>query len=145
MTTITMHRTDLFVLSLLFTTYFISALSPPRRCRRVQTSINLKFTIGDQSIMKRNTRRFFKLLLPVSVLGLGFALMMLFQRPVVAQVTPQVIPRIDIIEAQESDLPPAYQLTISRPQDLVYVTCPGGYEAELNYLQNVKAIRCEQY
>lgn len=84
--------------------------------------------------MKRNAHRFFKLLLPVSILGLGFALMLLFQRPIAAQFTPQIIPRVEIIRGQETNTPPSYRLTISRPQDIVYVTCPGSYEPKLNYL-----------
>jgi hypothetical protein len=118
-----------------------------RRSRNQEVKIltNLEFTTGEHSMMKRNAHKFFKLLLPVSILGLGFALMMLFQRPIAAQITPQIIPRIDTIKPQESNIPPAYQLTISRPQDVVYVTCPGGYAPELNYLRNVKAIRCEEY
>ena len=96
-------------------------------------------------MIKRNARKFFKLLLPVSILGLGFALMMLFQHPIAAQVTPQIIPRIDTIKPQQSNLPPAYRLTIGRPQDIVYVACPGGYEPKLSYLRNVKAIQCERY
>ena len=96
-------------------------------------------------MMKCNAHKIFKMLIPVSILGLVFALILLFQRPIVAQVSPQIIPRIDIIRPQQSNMPPAYRLTISRPQDIVYVTCPGGYEPELKYLRNVKAIRCEQY
>lgn len=69
---------------------------------------------------------------------------MMIQRQSAAQFTPQTIPRIDIIRPQQSNIPPGYRLTISRLQNIVYVTCPGGYEAELNYLRNVKAIRCEQ-
>ena len=96
-------------------------------------------------MMKRNAHKFFKLLAPISILGLGSALIMVSQRPIVAQISPQVIPRIDIIKPQENNLPPAYRLTISRPQDTVYVICPGGYEPNLNYLRNVKAIKCERY
>jgi hypothetical protein len=106
--------------------------------------INLEFTIGDQSMMKRNAHKVFKMLLPVSILGLGFALMMLFQRPISAQITPQIIPRIDMIKPQQANISPAYRLTISRPQDIVYVTCPGGHAPKLNYLRNVEAIQCER-
>jgi hypothetical protein len=69
-------------------------------------------------MMKRNAHKFFKMLLPVSILGLG-SVLILFQRPITAQFTPQIIPRIDTIKPQESNLPPAYRLTISRPQDIV--------------------------
>ena len=96
-------------------------------------------------MMKRHAHKFFKMLIPVSILGLGFALMLLFQRPIAAQFSPQIIPRIDIIPPQQTNIPPAYRLTVSRPQDIVYVTCPGGYEPTLKYLRNVKAIRCERY
>jgi hypothetical protein len=96
-------------------------------------------------MIKRNAHKFFKMLLPVSILGLGFALMLLFQRPIAAQLTPKIIPRIDIIGGQQSNIPPAYRLMISRQQDILYVTCPGGYEPTLNYLRNVKVIRCERY
>ena len=95
--------------------------------------------------MKRNAHKFFRLLAPISVLGLGFALILLFQSPIVAQLSPQVIPHIDIIEPQQNNTPPAYRLVISRPKDIVYVTCPGGYESKLDYLRNVKAIQCERY
>ena len=95
--------------------------------------------------MKRNAHKFFRLLAPISILGLGFALMLLFQSPIVAQLSPQVIPRIDIIKPQQNNTPPAYRLIISRPKDIVYVTCPGGYEPKLDYLRNVKAIQCERY
>ena len=96
-------------------------------------------------MMNRHAHKFFKMLIPVSILGLGFALMLLFQRPIAAQFSPQIIPRIDIIPPQQTNIPPAYRLTVSRPQDIVYVICPGGYEPTLKYLRNVKAIRCERY
>ena len=95
-------------------------------------------------MMKCNAHKFSKMFVPVSILGLGFALM-LFQRPIVAQLSPQVIPRINIIKPQGNNVPPSYQLTISRPKDIVYITCPGGYEPKLNYLRNVEAIQCERY
>jgi hypothetical protein len=71
--------------------------------------------------------------------------MLLFQRPIEAQLTSKIIPRIDIIGGQQSNITPAYRLTISRPKDILYVTCPGGYEPTLKYLRNAKAIRCERY
>jgi hypothetical protein len=95
-------------------------------------------------MIKRNAHKVFKLLLPVSILGLGFALMILFQRPIAAQFTIQIIPRIDIIRGQQGNTPPSYRLTISRPQDIVFVTCPGGYAPKLSYLRNVEAIQCER-
>ena len=110
----------------------------------IVASINLKFTIGDRAMMKRNAHKFSKILLPVSILGLGSALTIFFQRPIAAQLTPQIIPRIDTIKPQQSNVPPAYRLTVSRPQDIVYVTCPGGYEPKLDYLRNVEAIQCKR-
>ena len=95
-------------------------------------------------MMKRHAHKFFKMLIPVSILGLGFALILLFQRPLAAQISPQIIPRIDIIQPQQTNIPPAYRLTVSRPQDIVYVTCPGGYEPKLDYLRNVEAIQCKR-
>ncbi len=94
-------------------------------------------------MIKRNAHKFFKILLPVSILGLGFALMMLFQHPIAAQFMPQIIPRVDIIQGQQNNISPSYRLTISRPQDIVFVTCPGDYEPKLSYLRNVEAIQCE--
>ncbi len=93
-------------------------------------------------MMKRTARKFFKLLAPIGILGLGFALMLLFQSPIVAQISPQVIPRIDIITGPDGT-GSAYRLMISRPKDHVYVFCPAGHEATLTYLRNVKAIRCD--
>jgi hypothetical protein len=70
-------------------------------------------------------------------------LLVLFSVPSLAQVSIQVIPRIEIIKSSEG-IPPAYRLVISRPQDIVYVACPTNFEPELNYLRNVKAIQCKR-
>lgn len=66
--------------------------------------------------------------------------LLLFSFPSLAQISPQVIPRIEVIESSEG-IPPAYRLVISRPQDIVYTFCPTNFEPELNYLRNVKAIQ----
>ena len=71
------------------------------------------------------------------------SLLVLFSFPSLAQISPQVIPRIEMIESSEG-IPPAYRLVISRPQDIVYAFCPTNFEPELNYLRNVKAIQCKR-
>ncbi len=71
------------------------------------------------------------------------SLLLLFSFPSLAQISPQVIPRIEMIESSDG-IPPAYRLVISRPQDIVYAFCPTNFEPELNYLRNVKAIRCKR-
>ena len=71
------------------------------------------------------------------------SLLVLFSFPSLAQMSPQVIPRIEVIESSEG-IPPAYRLVINRPQDIVYVACPTNFEPELNYLRNVKAIQCQR-
>ena len=72
------------------------------------------------------------------------SLLLLFSFPSLAQIRPQVIPRIEVIGSSEEILP-AYRLVISRPQDIVYVFCPANSEPELNYLRNVKAVQCKRY
>ena len=71
-------------------------------------------------------------------------LLLLFSFPSLAQIRPQVIPRIEVIGSSEEILP-AYRLVISRPRDIVYVFCPANSEPELNYLRNVKAVQCKRY
>ena len=73
-----------------------------------------------------------------------FGVLLLFNVPSLAQVTSQVIPRIEVIEGSE-EIPPNYRLVISQSQDIIYVFCPTGFEPQLNYLRNVKAIRCQSY
>jgi hypothetical protein len=72
------------------------------------------------------------------------SLLLLFSVPSLAQVSPQVIPRIEVIESSEG-IPPAYRLVISRSQDNVYVFCPTDFEPQLDYLRNVKAIQCKPF
>ncbi|NJO43052.1 MAG: hypothetical protein HC865_21195 [Cyanobacteria bacterium RU_5_0] len=67
-----------------------------------------------------------------------------FNIPSLAQVSSQVIPRIEVIESAER-IPPSYRLVISRSQDNVYVFCPTDFEPQLDYLQNVKAIQCKPF
>jgi hypothetical protein len=73
-----------------------------------------------------------------------FGVLLLFNFPSLAQVSPQVIPRIEVIKSSEGT-PPSYRLVISRPQDNVYVFCPTDFEPQLNYLRNVKAIQCKRF
>ncbi|HEY9844998.1 MAG TPA: hypothetical protein V6D03_02275 [Candidatus Caenarcaniphilales bacterium] len=73
-----------------------------------------------------------------------FGVLLLFNFPSLAQVSSQVIPRIEVIEGSEG-IPPSYRLVISRSQDNVYVFCPTGFESRLNYLRNVKAIQCKPF
>ncbi|MEG5053255.1 MULTISPECIES: hypothetical protein [unclassified Microcoleus] len=72
------------------------------------------------------------------------AVLLPFNSPSFAQVSPQVIPRIEVIEDSEG-IPPSYRLVISRTQDDVYVFCPTNFEPELNYLRNVKGIKCKPF
>ncbi len=72
------------------------------------------------------------------------SLLLLFSFPSLAQISSQVIPRIEVIESSEG-IPPAYRLVISRPQDIVYAFCPTNFEPELSYLRNVKAIQCKRF
>ncbi|KAM3110428.1 hypothetical protein [Phormidesmis sp. 146-33] len=67
-----------------------------------------------------------------------FGVLLLFNFPSLAQVYPQVIPRVEVIKG-------AYRLVIARPQDNVYVFCPTGFEPELNYLRNVKTVQCQPF
>jgi hypothetical protein len=71
------------------------------------------------------------------------SLLLLFSFPTPAQISPQVIPRIEVIKSSEG-IAPAYRLVISRLQDIVYAFCPTNFESELNYLRNVKAIQCKR-
>lgn len=73
-----------------------------------------------------------------------FGVLLLFNFPSLAQVSSQVIPRIEVIEGFE-EIPPSYRLIISRSQDIVYVSCPTGFEPQLDYLRNMKAIQCQPY
>ncbi|MBW4624544.1 MAG: hypothetical protein KME49_03255 [Brasilonema octagenarum HA4186-MV1] len=73
-----------------------------------------------------------------------FGVLLPFNFPSLAQVSPQVIPRVEAIESSEG-IPPSYRLVISRPQDNVYVFCPTNFEPQLNYLRNVKAIQCQPF
>lgn len=66
------------------------------------------------------------------------SVLLLFNFPSLAQVSPQVIPKVEVIKN-------AYRLVITRPQDNVYVFCPTDFEPELNYLRNVKAIQCQPF
>ncbi|MGJ5630996.1 hypothetical protein [Nostoc sp. CALU 1950] len=73
-----------------------------------------------------------------------FGILLLFNFPSLAQVSSQVIPRIEVIESSEG-IPPSYRLVISRSQDNVYVFCPTDFEPQLDYLRNVKAIQCKSF
>ncbi|WNZ43226.1 hypothetical protein Q2T42_15315 [Leptolyngbya boryana CZ1] len=55
------------------------------------------------------------------------SLLLLFSFPSLAQISPQVIPRIEVIESSEG-IPPAYRLVISQPQGIVYAFCPTDFE-----------------
>ena len=79
-----------------------------------------------------------------TTIAILFGVLLLFNFPSLAQVSSQVIPRIEVIEISEG-IPPSYRLVISRSQDNVYVFCPTNFEPELNYLRNVKAIRCKPF
>ncbi|KAM3108223.1 hypothetical protein [Phormidesmis sp. 146-33] len=84
-----------------------------------------------------------KLLMPVSLVISTVGLTAIFQRPIAAQFNPQIVPRVDMINGQQNDSPPSYRLTVSRPQDIVFITCPERYVPKLTYLRNVEAIQCQ--
>ncbi|BAU15354.1 hypothetical protein LEP3755_59120 [Leptolyngbya sp. NIES-3755] len=85
------------------------------------------------------SRKFFTL--SITVL---FSILLIFNFPSLSQVSPQVIPRIEVIKSPQG-IPPSYRLVISRSQDNVYVYCPADFEPQLNYLRNVKAIQCKPF
>lgn len=72
------------------------------------------------------------------------SLFLLFSFPALAQVYSLPIPRIEAIKGSEG-VPPAYRLIISQPENMVYVFCPSNFEAELDYVRNVKTIRCQRF
>jgi hypothetical protein len=76
-----------------------------------------------------------------------FGVLLLFNFPSLAQVSSQVVPRIEVIKGSEGSegIPPSYRLVISRSQDNVYVFCPTDFEPQLDYLRNVKAIQCKPF
>jgi hypothetical protein len=73
-----------------------------------------------------------------------FCGLLLFTFPSLAQVYPTIIPRIETVESSEN-LPPAYRLIISQPQDNVYVFCPSDFAPKLTYIRNVETIQCERF
>jgi hypothetical protein len=73
-----------------------------------------------------------------------FNVLLPFSSPSLAQVSPQVIPKVETIESPEG-IPPSYRLIISRSQDNVYVFCPTDFEPQLNYVRNVKTIQCQPF
>lgn len=95
--------------------------------------------------MKLNARSTFRVVLLVSAFVLVVSLTVLFQSPVAAQFFPQIIPRIETIRGNQPNVPPSYRLVISRPQDIVFVSCPSNYAPKLGNLRNVKAIQCERF
>lgn len=64
--------------------------------------------------------------------------------PSLAQMYPTIIPRIETIESSEN-IPPAYRLVISQPQDNVYVFCPSNFAPKLSYLRNVESLQCKPF
>ncbi len=68
-----------------------------------------------------------------TTIAILFGVLLLFNFPSLAQVSSQVIPRIEVIESSEGT-PPSYRLVISRSQDNVYVFCPTGFEPQLVWM-----------
>ena len=95
--------------------------------------------------MKLNARSTFRVVLLVSAFMLAVSLTVLFQSPISAQVSRQIIPRIETIRGNQPNVPASYRLVISRPQDIVFVSCPSNYAPKLGYLRNVEAIQCERF
>jgi hypothetical protein len=95
--------------------------------------------------MKLNARSTFRVILLVSAFVLVVSVTVLFQSPISAQVSRQIIPRIETIRGNQPNVPPSYRLVISRPQDIVFVSCPSNYAPKLGYLRNVEAIQCERF
>ncbi|MBW4542057.1 MAG: hypothetical protein KME43_23375 [Myxacorys chilensis ATA2-1-KO14] len=93
--------------------------------------------------MKYSIRLNFKIVSLVGAFVLMLVLTMLFQLPGMAQYNPQIIPRIETITGNPKNFPPSYRLTISRPQDIVFVSCPSNHAPKLGYLRNAEAIQCE--
>lgn len=89
-----------------------------------------------------NRKMFSTTIITAITITILFGILSSFNSPSLAQVSPQVIPRIEVIEGSEG-IPPSYRLVISRPQDNVYVFCPADFEPQLNYLRNVKVIQCQ--
>jgi hypothetical protein len=83
----------------------------------------------------------FPLIISATIL---LSVLLLFSFPSLAKVNSQPIPRIEIIESSSAEIPPAYRLIISQLENTVYVFCPTGFEPELSYVRNVKAIRCQR-
>ncbi|WP_204150387.1 hypothetical protein [Leptolyngbya sp. CCY15150] len=81
---------------------------------------------------------------PIVAATIFLGILLLFNFPSLAQVHPNIIPRIETIEGSEN-LPPAYRLIISQPQDNVYVFCPSNFEPELTYLRNVETLQCKPF
>lgn len=58
--------------------------------------------------------------------------------------TIQAMPQIEVI-GEPATGAASYRLTITQPEDIVFVTCPENYAPTLSYLRNVEAIRCEPF
>jgi hypothetical protein len=94
--------------------------------------------------MKKILSKFQRFPLTISATVLP-GVFLLFGFPSLAQVYPQIIPRIETIKSSSENLPPAYRLIISQPQDRLYVVCPSGFAPKLKYVRNVEAIQCERF
>ncbi|MFB2975422.1 hypothetical protein [Microseira sp. BLCC-F43] len=95
--------------------------------------------------MKITTQSRLRTVLIASIFVLLTSAITLFKSPVVAQVVRQIAPRIETSAGNDPTVPPSYRLVVSRPQDIVYVTCPNNYAPKLGYLRNVEAIQCERF
>lgn len=64
------------------------------------------------------------------------------QRPPSTSPT-QARPTLEPIVSQDGSPSSSYRLTMSGPNDIVFVFCPANYAPKLGYLRNVEAVQCE--
>ncbi|GEM_PF-1082341 len=57
--------------------------------------------------------------------------------------SPQARPQLEPITAQDGGASSSYRLTMSSPNDIVFVFCPANYSPKLGYLSSVEAVQCE--
>ncbi len=97
----------------------------------------------------KNVAKNILLLVFLSVVSFGVAIALFpnsVNQPAIASVEPaaQQTAQVPVVTfVGEIDPRRSYQLTMSRPEDLVYLQCPANYEPKFGYVRNVEAIRCE--
>ncbi|NJN87601.1 MAG: hypothetical protein HC881_16445 [Leptolyngbyaceae cyanobacterium SL_7_1] len=93
--------------------------------------------------MNQNVRALGRVILLASgcLLALGFTV---GSQSFLTAHTIQAMPQIEVI-GEPTDAAASYRLTITQPEDVVFVSCPENYAPTLSYLRNVEAIRCEPF